>query len=52
MSYRNIELAVAQKQDPERFRTRVVETKKRKLRHNRARQKEAFLSGTRRGEWS
>lgn len=46
-SFRNTDLALAQKGDPERFRTRTVETKKRKLKHSRRRQKESFL----REEW-
>lgn len=43
MKHRNPYLALAQKEDPSRFRTRTVETEKRKLRHNRRRNKEAFL---------
>jgi hypothetical protein len=42
--FRNFELAQAQKEDPSRYRGRIVESKKRKDRHNRRRAKEAFLN--------
>lgn len=39
MKTRNTELALAQRLDPARFRTRTVETEPRKLRASRARRK-------------
>lgn len=39
MTTRNADLALAQKHDPARFRSRTVETERRKLRHTRARRK-------------
>ena len=41
---RNLEMAVILKNDPNRVRTRVVETEDRKLQHNRARSKEEWLN--------
>jgi hypothetical protein len=41
---RNVTLSLAQQNDPERFRTRTVESNKRKFKHSRRRQKEAFLN--------
>lgn len=39
MAHRNTELAVIQKKDPARLRSRTVETEKRKLNKSRARRK-------------
>lgn len=43
-SFRNTELSLAAQNDPGRFRTRTVESKKRKMRNSRRRQKESFLN--------
>ena len=42
MAIRNAELAVIQKNDPARLRSRTVETEARKAKHGRARRKQAW----------